>query len=76
MNSVRNRLAEYISDGNLEKFRELIDQNKEIINTTDELGWALIHECAERGRMEFFSLLMEYDADPNLRTSMINIYCC
>ncbi|CAL4059785.1 unnamed protein product, partial [Meganyctiphanes norvegica] len=48
---------------------ENIDKNKDKINNLDDEGKAALHYAVQSGAVRCVKLLLEYGADPNLRTS-------
>ena len=56
---------EYVKEGNLEKLKESLDQQK--INILGEEGLGLIHWAADRNSKDILKFLLESHADVNLK---------
>jgi ankyrin repeat protein len=61
-------LLQILRDKDAATLTEYIQLYHPDLNQCDSLGWGLIHECVELGKMDLLKLLIKEGANPNLRT--------
>ncbi len=55
-------------EGNLEKMKELIAADQDLLNSIDQTGYSLLHLAAYRGYMDIVQYLVENGLDTNVRS--------
>jgi len=51
------------ASGDVERLKELLEEDEELVDREDENGWTPIHEAANGGHMGAVELLIEYQSD-------------
>lgn len=57
----------YANMGDIERLKEILDQNERLVNKRDVNGWTPLHEAVREGNLDAITFLLERGADINAR---------